>query len=58
MLHVALDGFDEVRNKVMPPCKLYVYLSETVAYPVAFVDQTVVDAYDPKDYCRYDPKEY
>ncbi len=48
MLHVTLDGLDQVRDQVMTPCQLHVDLRKRVADTVALVDQAVVNADRPE----------
>ncbi len=50
MLHIAFDGFDEIRNQVVTPGQLHVNLRETVFNAIAKIDQTIVDANCIKDY--------
>jgi len=56
VLHVALDGFDEVRDQVVAPRELHIDLGECVLYPVSLVDQPVVNA-DPPEHNRDNDRE-
>ena len=50
MLHVAFDGFDEIRDQVVTPGQLDIDLRESVFDAIAKIDQTIVDANCIKDY--------
>ncbi len=58
MLHVAFDGFDEIRDQVVTAGQLHVDLREGILDPVALVDQPVVYADCPEDDCSDNRDEY
>ena len=58
MLHVALDGLDQVGDQVVPPLQLHVDLGEGVLVPVPGDDQPVVDAHDPERERHPDAQEH
>ena len=45
--HVALGGFDQIRNQVVPPLELHLDLRERVLEAVLQRDELVVDARRP-----------
>ncbi len=58
MFHVALDGFDEIWNQIVPPGELHVNLCEGVFNAISQVDKTIVDANCKKGDCAEQCEEY
>jgi hypothetical protein len=58
VFHVPFDRFNEIRDQVMPPGKLYVDLRKRVADTVAFIDQAVVYADRPEHNRGDNAQEY
>jgi hypothetical protein len=54
MLHVAFDGFDEIRDQVVSASQLNVNLGKRVFDTVSKVNQAIIDTdcenYDCRDY--------
>ena len=48
MAHVALDGFDQVRNQLVAAFELHVDLGEGIPEAVPGDHQPVVDAHEPE----------
>jgi len=57
VLHVSLDGLYKIGDQVITPCKLNIDLGERIANSIAFVNQTVVDANYPENYCGDNAQE-
>jgi hypothetical protein len=57
MLHVALDGFDEIGDQVVAARQLNVDLREGIPDAVALVDQPVVNTDRPEHYRGNDREE-
>lgn len=58
MFHVAFYSFDEIWNQVMAPSQLHIDLRKGIFYPVAAIDEAVVNADGPKYYRGNDREEY
>ncbi len=50
MLHVAFDGFNEIRNQVIATSQLNIDLSESILDAIAKIYESVVDANCVEDY--------
>jgi hypothetical protein len=49
MRGVSFDGFNQLRNEIMPLTKLYVDISKGVLTAVTEPDETIVQADEPED---------